>query len=183
MVKYIHMANKLTKKHDELSKKFLTDLSTAREFLQLHLDKKIIAKCDFSTLHIESGSYVEDDLQAFYSDIVYKLDLIDKSSCVYIYMLIEHQSRAEKLMPLRILRYQLLILQKHIDETNIEGNLPLVVPLVFYNGRASPYPYATEMRELFADKDVIDTKPLGTFGLVDLTVMRQLKDEKQQNIE
>ncbi len=75
MVKYLYMANKLTKKHDELSKKFLTDVSMAREFLQLHLDKKIIAKCDLSTLHIDSGSYIDDDLQAFFSDISTKTQI------------------------------------------------------------------------------------------------------------
>ena len=161
----------LVKKHDELSRKFLTDISTARDFLRLHLDKDIVAKCDLNTLTIESGSYIEDDLKKFASDIVYKVDLVDNTSCAYVYMLIEHQSRPEKLMPLRILRYQLSILQKHIDENKVEGDLPLVVPMVFYNGKASPYPYATDIKELFADREIIDKLPLGNFGLVDLTVM------------
>jgi predicted transposase/invertase (TIGR01784 family) len=161
----------LIKKHDELSKKFLTDINMAREFLEIHLDKSVVAKCDLNTLTVESGSYIEDDLQKYFSDIVYKVDLLDKINCAYIYMLIEHQSKAETLMPLRILRYQLSILQKHIDEHKIDGNLPSVVPLVFYNGLKSPYPYATDIRDLFADVDIIDKMPLGTFGLVDLTVM------------
>ncbi len=163
--------NNLVKKHDELSRKFLTDIGTARDFLRLHLDKDIVAKCDLDTLTIESGSYIEDDLKKFASDIVYKVDLVDNTSCAYVYMLIEHQSRPEKLMPLRILRYQLAILQKHIDENKVEGDLPLVVPMVFYNGKASPYPYATDIKELFADREIIDKLPLGNFGLVDLTIM------------
>ena len=163
--------NNLVKKHDELSRKFLTDISTARDFLRLHLDKDIVAKCDLNTLTIESGSYIEDDLKKLASDIVYKVDLVDSTSCAYVYMLIEHQSRPEKLMPIRILRYQLSILQKHIDENKVEGDLPLVVPMVFYNGKASPYPYATDIKELFADREIIDKLPLGNFGLVDLTVM------------
>ncbi len=166
-----YKTDNLIKMHDELSKKFLTDIDMAREFLELHLDKSVVAKYDLSTLSIESGSYIEDDLRKYFSDIVYKADLLNKTSCAYIYVLIEHQSRSEKLMPLRILRYQLSILQKHIDEYKVDANLPLVVPLVFYNGEKSPYPYATELRDLFADIDIIDKIPLGTFGLVDLTVM------------
>ncbi len=47
------MTNKLVKKHDELSKKVLTDLNMAGDFLRIHLDGKIIAKCDLCTLCIE----------------------------------------------------------------------------------------------------------------------------------
>ncbi len=75
--------NNLVKKHDELSKKFLTDISTARDFLRLHLDKDIVAKCDLNTLAIESGSYIEDNLKQYASDIVYKVDLLDRKSCAY----------------------------------------------------------------------------------------------------
>lgn len=164
------MAKKLVKKNDELSKKFLTNLDNAKEFLKLHLDPKVMAKCEIKTLTIDSGSYIDADLRKRFSDIVYKVDLKDKSSCVYIYLLIEHQSSAEKLMPLRILRYQLEIIQTHIDKYKVEYNLPLVVPLVFYNGTDSPYPYATNIRDLFADKELIDYIQPGSFKLVDLTV-------------
>ncbi len=37
-------------------------------------------KCDFSTLRIDSGSYIEDDLKAHVSDIVYAIDL--KANCI-----------------------------------------------------------------------------------------------------
>jgi predicted transposase/invertase (TIGR01784 family) len=73
-------------------------------------------------------------------------------------------------MPLRILRYQLEIIQKHIDTYKVEDNLPLVVPLVFYNGSDSPYPYTTSIYELFAGDGLIDNIGLGNFSVVDLTV-------------
>lgn len=169
------MAKKLIKKHDEISKKFLTDPESAKLFLELYLDKKVLAKCNIKTLKIESGSYIDDDLRKRFSDIVYKLELKDKTSCVYVYVLVEHQSSAEKLMPLRILRYQLEIIQNHIDKHKVDDNLPLVVPIVFYNGTDSPYPYTKDIRELFADKVLIDSISLGKFDLVDLTVMPENK--------
>ena len=62
------MIKKLIKKHDQLSKKFLTNLPTAQEFIQIYLDPKILAKCDIKTLSIESGSYIDEKLQARFSD-------------------------------------------------------------------------------------------------------------------
>jgi len=64
---------KLNKKHDPLARKFLTDLSIAKEFLSTHLPTDLLEACDLDTLQIESGSYIEDDLQTHCSDIVYKL--------------------------------------------------------------------------------------------------------------
>lgn len=157
--------------HDELAKKFLTNVEAAKEFLQIHLPKEIQAKCDLSTLTIESGSYVDEDLRKRFSDVVYKLDLLDKSSCVYAYLLLEHQSTPVKLMPVRILKYTLEILQVHINKYGQDCKLPVIIPMVLYNGEESPYPYATDILELCADKELMNNAPLGTFRLIDLTLI------------
>ena len=73
-------------------------------------------------------------------------------------------------MPLRILKYQLEIIHTHIEKHKMDENLPLVVPLVFYNGNESPYPYPTDIIDLFAHKDLISEIGVGRFGLIDLTV-------------
>ncbi|MCC2624706.1 MAG: hypothetical protein K0R14_579 [Burkholderiales bacterium] len=165
------MAKRLIKKHDNLVKKFLTDVEAAKEFLHIHVPSEIIAKCDLSSLFIDSGSYIDDDLRKRISDVVYRLDLLDKTSCVYFYTLLEHQSTPERLMPVRILRYTLEIINKHINDYGESEKLPLVMPLVFYNGERSPYPYPTDIRELMADQELADKLPLGKFNLVDLTVI------------
>lgn len=160
---------KLAVKHDEFVKKCLTDIGMAKEFLEKYLQPKIKDKCDFSKLSIVAGSYIEDDLKAHASDIVYKLDLKDNAGCAYVYALIEHQSRPHKLMPFRILRYQIAIIQQHLDKQP-KDKLPLVVPIVFYNGKATPYPYATEVADLFADKALFGDIGLGNFKLADLSI-------------
>ena len=167
------MTEKLIKKHDELSKAFLTDIESAKSFLELYLNPKVIRQCDLASLSIEPSSYLDNELRKKYSDVVYKLDLKDKTSCAYVYVLIEHQSSAQKLMPLRILKYQLEIIQTHVAKYKIDGNLPLVVPLVFYNGNESPYPYSTDIVDLFANKDLISEIGIGKFGLIDLTVTHE----------
>jgi predicted transposase/invertase (TIGR01784 family) len=87
--------------------------------------------------------------------------------------LVEHQSKAEELMPLRIIRYQIAIIQQHMDKHPKQKNLPMVVPIVFYNGMRSPYPYSSDIAEIFADPELYVKFPLGKFKLVDLTMMNE----------
>ncbi|MBP9742748.1 MAG: Rpn family recombination-promoting nuclease/putative transposase, partial [Burkholderiales bacterium] len=161
---------KLTKKHDEFVKKCLTDIGMAREFLQTYLPPMVKDKCNFNNLRIDSGSYIEDDLKAHASDIVYQVDLINNGGYAYIYCLIEHQSNSDDLMSYRILRYQLAVIQRHMEKYPKDG-LPLVVPIVFYNGTKTPYPYSTQLADLFVDKDLFEQIGLGNFKLADLTVI------------
>ena len=168
--------NKRIKKHDPLVKKFLKDINAAREFVEIHLPLEIRNKCDLSSIRVEPGSYVEDDLKIHFSDIVYRINLLQMNgvvdSCIYVYVLVEHQSGAEILMPLRVLRYQIAIIQEHLkNHPQDVSSLPLVVPIVFYNGKKSPYPYNCNIASLFADLELYKKMPLGSFNLVDLTVM------------
>ncbi len=167
--------SKLSKKHDQLTKKFLTDISVAKEFLIAHMAPDLLGKCILESLQIESGSYIEEDLAAHYSDLVYKLDLKENKGSAYIYCLLEHQSSAEKLMPFRILKYQLAIIQNHLDKHKGTTTLPIVSALVLYNGQKSPYPYHLDIANLFADLDAYKQAPLGIFRLIDLTVINDDK--------
>ncbi|MFN8789415.1 MAG: Rpn family recombination-promoting nuclease/putative transposase, partial [Neisseriaceae bacterium] len=163
------MAHQLIKKHDALAKCFLTNLDIAKKFLTLYLEAEIKSKCDFRTLTVVGGSFVKNDLTKLHSDIVYRMDLKDKSSCAYIYMLEENQSTPLKLMLFRVLEYTVAIIKKHIDDYGESGGLPIVVPVVLYNGDDYPYPHFTDIKDLFADKDLFDKVGLGVFKLVDLT--------------
>ena len=167
----------ITKKHDKLARCLLTDIEVAKEFLNIHLPAEFRAKCDFSSLIIEDCSFVKSDLKSTKADVVYKINLHPATQntepeVAYIYTLVEHQSTADQLMPLRILVYQTNIIYRHLDLYGKHGvKLPLVVPIVFYNGERSPYPYPCDVAEMFADRELYEKVGLGKFGLVDLTVM------------
>ena len=71
-----------------------------------------------------------------------------------------------------MLRYQLAIIQKHVDKQAQDVlKLPLVVPIVLYNGLKSPYPHTQDIADLFEDQVLYQQMPVGKFRLVDLTVM------------
>lgn len=76
--------------HDAAFRQFLTQPEIARDFMELHLPAELRAICDLSTLKLESGSFVEDDLRQYFSDVLYSLETTEGTG--YVHVLIEHQS-------------------------------------------------------------------------------------------
>ncbi|CPR15888.1 Rpn family recombination-promoting nuclease/putative transposase [Brenneria goodwinii] len=153
--------------HDAICKQFLSDIDVARDFLSIHLPPDIRTRCDFNTLQLESASFIDEELRARVSDMLYSLRTTAGQS--YIYCLIEHQSRPEKLMAFRLLRYGLAAMQQHLTQGHKQ--LPLVVPLLFYQGGRSPYPYSLCWLDSFADPSLAQQLYAKAFPLVDLTVI------------
>jgi predicted transposase/invertase (TIGR01784 family) len=91
--------------------------------------------------------------------------------------LIEHQSTPEELMPFRILQYTVSIMNHHLTKTG-KKQLPIVYPLVFYNGW-KPYNYSTDIFDLFGDKKELAKDILwGPCQLIDLS---KIPDKKLRN--
>lgn len=56
--------------------------------LPYHLPAELRAVCDLSTLKLESGSFVEDDLRQYFSDVLYSLKTTAGDG--YIHVLVKH---------------------------------------------------------------------------------------------
>ncbi|WP_299144637.1 Rpn family recombination-promoting nuclease/putative transposase, partial [uncultured Vibrio sp.] len=82
------------------------------------------------TLKLESGSFIEESLRPYYSDVLYSLNTSQGEG--YVYALIEHQSRPDKHMAFRLMRYAIAAMQQHLEAGH--EHLPLVIPLQFYHG-------------------------------------------------
>ena len=153
--------------HDAAFKAFLTNPDTARDFIAIHLPAELRAVCDLSTLKLESGSFVEESLRAYYSDVLWSLKTTAGDG--YIHVLIEHQSSPDKHMAFRLLRYAVAAMQRHLDAGH--QKLPLVIPVLFYTGKRSPYPYSTRWLDEFDDPALAGQLYAGPFPLVDVTVI------------
>lgn len=153
--------------HDGLFKSFLTVPETAKDFLNIHLPEHIKQICNLDTLQLQSGSFLEEELVPYYSDVLYSMET--DSGVGYVYALIEHQSSPDKHMGFRMMRYAIAAMKQHLDAGN--DTLPLVVPLLFYHGRTSPYPYSTNWLDEFENPEIAKTLYSQNFPLVDVTVM------------
>ncbi|WP_371824853.1 Rpn family recombination-promoting nuclease/putative transposase [Serratia sp. JSRIV004] len=153
--------------HDAVFKQFLTHPATARDFLDMHLPPDLRQSCDLNTLKLEPGSFIERDLRAYYSDVLYSLKTGKDDG--YVYALIEHQSSPDKHMAFRLVRYAIAAMQRHLQAGH--DRLPLVIPMLFYHGQITPYPYSMCWLEEFSDPELARQLYAGHFPLVDVTVI------------
>jgi predicted transposase/invertase (TIGR01784 family) len=59
--------------HDAAFRQFLANPDVARDFMQIHLPAELCALCDLSTLKLESGTFVEEDLRQYANDILWSM--------------------------------------------------------------------------------------------------------------
>lgn len=154
--------------HDATFRQFLTQPEIARDFVDIHLPAELRAICDLTTLKLESGSFVEDDLRQYFSDVLYSLKTTSGEDG-YVYVLLEAQSSPDKHMAFRLMRYSVAAMQRHIEAGH--KKLPLVIPVLFYTGKRSPYPYSTNWLQEFDDPALAEKLYTGDFPLVDVTVI------------
>ena len=151
--------------HDAVFKTFLHHPETARDFLQIHLPASLCELCDFQTLKLETDSFIEEELRAYYSDVLWSVKTTDGDG--YIYVVIEHQSTPNAHMAFRLMRYAVAAMQKHLDAGHQQ--FPLVVPMLFYHGAKSPYPYSLCWLDEFASPKLARQLYAAAFPLVDIT--------------
>ena len=101
-----------------------------------YVPKVLASILDLSTLDRLPDTYVSDDLRERRNDIVWRVNLINGST-MYFAVLLEFQSRPDRLMALRIRSYSSLLL---LDIANRKRrfkphSLPYVFPIVMYNGK------------------------------------------------
>ncbi|MFB4358121.1 Rpn family recombination-promoting nuclease/putative transposase [Pantoea sp. BS_4] len=154
--------------HDATFRQFLSQPTIARDFMELHLPAALLALCDLNTLKLESGAFVEEDLRQYFSDVLYSMKTTSREDG-YIHVLIEHQSSPDKHMAFRLMRYAIAAMQRHLDAGN--KRLPLVIPVLFYSGKRSPYPYSTRWLDEFAMPVLASELYGNAFPLVDVTVI------------
>ncbi|WP_338457241.1 Rpn family recombination-promoting nuclease/putative transposase [Citrobacter portucalensis] len=153
--------------HDAVFKKIMSYPEMARDFLEIHLPIALREICDLQTLKLESTSFIEQDLRAYYSDVVWSLKT--REGLGYIYCVIEHQSSAVPHMAFRLMRYATSAMQHHLDAGN--KTLPLVIPMLFYHGQQSPYPWSLNWLDEFDNPQLARQLYSEAFPLVDLTVI------------
>jgi len=168
---------KINNPHDSYFRTAMSDVRVATEFFEQHLPAPIRQVVDLNTLELQKSSFIDDALQSSMADILYAVELNEQPG--YLYTLVEHQRKPDPLMPYRILRYQLRIMDQHLKKHHTQ-TLPVIVPLVFYNGEQL-YPYSTDLFDLFGDHAQLARQTLlEPFTLVDVT---QIPDEKLKQLQ
>lgn len=132
--------------HDKFFKKVMGQKDQAVSFIENYLPDTIVEKMDLKSLDLLKDSFVNDDLREFYSDIIYKVRL--DGSDAYIYTLFDHKSGIDKNLPIQLLKYITLLLEKDVSENKDWKKLPVIFPVVFYHGK-DEWNVAKSFKDLF----------------------------------
>jgi Putative transposase, YhgA-like len=106
---------------------------------------ELAARLNLNRLTVLNGTFVDTELSRRHSDVCLSTYLDDHEALIYV--LLEHQSSPDPLMPWRMLRYVVRVWERHLTEHPNTTRLPLVVPVVVHQGERA-WSTPTELRDL-----------------------------------
>ena len=116
--------------------------------LRAVLPAHVVSEVDWSSLRREPGSVVDPELRETESDLLFSARLRTGRSLL-LYVLLEHQSRVDRWMALRMLRYVVRQLERWRQEHPKGERLPLLLPLVMYHGTEGVWTAPRRVEDLF----------------------------------
>lgn len=160
--------DKITHPHDRFFKMAMSDKRVAKDFFDTHLPTDIRQIVDLDHLELQAGSYVNDLRQESIADILYKTQIAGHTG--YLYLIVDHQSTPDELMPFRVLKYTCNIIDQYLKDTG-KKRLPMILPMVVYHGK-KPWSYSTNINDLVDSRDeLVETLFLKPFFLIDLNLI------------
>jgi predicted transposase/invertase (TIGR01784 family) len=163
--------------HDGFFKAIFSQPEHAAAFFKSHLPAGIVAHIDWTSLAVLPGSFVKKSLQQVHSDLLFTTRIGENE--ILLYLLFEHQSSPDPVMPLRLLGYVTEILNQRHKAHGMP--LPPVLPFVFHQGPEN-WQASTAFEDLFAlpaaiAGDILPFLPKFHHALLDLTRFDPATDE------
>ena len=153
--------DKINHPHDKTVRLMLSNSQEAANLINLAL------KTDFvkaNQIEQYKSSFVTKQYKNKESDIVYK-DLKNKG----IYYLIEHQSKQDKMMAVRITEYSLEIIRSALDLMKKEKReeFPTVIPIVLYTGEGK-WKIPQSLEDVQVKLPNMNLPSIGSYKLIDI---------------
>jgi predicted transposase/invertase (TIGR01784 family) len=149
--------------HDRFIREIGSDPENAAGILENFLPPEIRRLVDMGSVRVMKDSFVDPELRAYYSDLLYRLELAETPG--YVYLLFEHKSYIKRSVHLQVLKYM-----PRIWHANPGGEVPTIIPLVVYHG-SKPWPYDPRFSKVYPRPDtaLLDYFPDFKIVLADLS--------------
>jgi predicted transposase/invertase (TIGR01784 family) len=163
--------------HDEYFKKIFGKVKNAKSFIRDYLPLEIVNCLDLETLEVKPETFIDDYLKKYSSDILYEVKNTENRS-VFIYTLIEHKSKADRFSSLQLLKYMVEIYYKYKKKY-----LPIVIPILIYNGKKD-WKNVYDIKSLLGDVDINLQKFVPNFAIEfrDLAKIENVKSENDLRV-
>jgi Putative transposase, YhgA-like len=182
---YAQLKKKLHQAHDKVIKVTLHEKAAIGELMEKIVMPLLVGfKIDLASLKLDTTTYIRQNLEVFFSDVVYLATLIDKttgiSQQVKVGLLIEHKSDMPSELALRLqaLDYISAIMKKNYDkktDTTIQ-----VVPIIF--NQFDKEWQETSFRSLFPLSSPLLSRLIPEFGYLIIN-LSNLSDEIMDSLD
>ena len=122
---------KIQNPHDKFFKETFSKIEVARDFINNYLPQSIISIVDLDTLEPQKDSFINEELQEVFSDMLFRVNINKREG--YIYFLFEHKSYNSRNISFQLLKYMIEIWEARVKKENC-SELPIIIPLVIYHG-------------------------------------------------
>jgi predicted transposase/invertase (TIGR01784 family) len=98
----------------------------------------LVDKLDFTQAERQNRSFIPDNLQKQEADLLYKVPFQRGRGFVWVYVLLEHQSRPDRTMDFRLLSYMVQVWEGQVNAAKAARKsvqIYPILPLVFYTGK------------------------------------------------
>ncbi len=130
--------------HDGFFKAVFSDPDKAGALFRAHLPEELTRGIEWNSLALLPSSFVKRDLRQTHSDLLFSARLHGRETLLYL--VFEHQSTPDPLMPLSLLGYMVEIMLAHTRDRSLP--LPPVVGFVLHQG-PEPWSGSTAFEHLF----------------------------------
>ena len=140
--------------HDRSYRAFFAHLRMVQDLLRDIVGESWVDLIDLDLGEQVNASFVSPRHEKRESDVIWRFLRRDQEEPVYIYILMEFQSRPDSTMPIRLMGYVSLFYQSlAANQGAVERrHLPLVIPVVVYNG-PEPWNVSTDLGSLLGPLD------------------------------
>lgn len=137
--------------HDALVRGIFGEPRFMAEELRTVLPSELLATLQLDSLAPVDGSFIDEALRETSADLLFSVGLRGAGSGL-VHVLFEHQSTPDERMPLRLLRYQARIWERHSAEHPGDPRLPPIVTVLLFQG-PKPWPWPTRFSGALALDD------------------------------
>jgi predicted transposase/invertase (TIGR01784 family) len=159
--------------HDKFFKEAFSRIDVATNFLEEMVNNEFVQKLHLNTLKLENGSFIDEQLEESFADILYTCQYGKEAKTVKIALLYEHKSYREEYPHWQLVKYMVNVWQSGLKQKKVKP-IP-IIPIVIYHGKVA-WKYQS-MREYFEDleEDFFKYIPDFEYHLVDLSTFSNQK--------